>query len=248
MSRFPVRYDRATSDSRGPTPGAKALLDWILATTPHTTNLGIYNYRPVRGGGTLSVHAEGRAIDVGTPDPLAQAAVDDLLPLLVEHHADLGLQLAIWRRRVWSNTRQGEGWRPYTGTDPHTGHTHLELTRAAAAALTPSMIADTLGGTMSATLTDDQIRAIQRAIAAGGHARAWWHDGKPPIAPENTGAIDRYVDGDFGRTTSEDLMTALAASGSTPPPDDGLVAKAETLARVQAAWQVLDLELGTIDQ
>jgi len=43
---------------------------WCLANYPPGANLGIYNPRNVRGGGALSVHAEGRAIDVGYPGAL----------------------------------------------------------------------------------------------------------------------------------------------------------------------------------
>ena len=138
---FPVVYDKATGATRGPAPGARALMTWCLSVTaPVGTNLGIYNVRAVRGSKTAwSVHAEGRAIDVGFPtEPAGHAEGHRLAGLLVKHHEALGVQQVIWARQLWRNTI-GE-WRPYNGVSPHLDHVHAELTRAAAAGLTTELI------------------------------------------------------------------------------------------------------------
>jgi hypothetical protein len=38
----------------------------------------------------------------------------------------------IWNKRIWSSYRQAEGWRPYTGYDPHTSHMHISFSWAGA--------------------------------------------------------------------------------------------------------------------
>lgn len=40
---------------------------------------------------------------------------------------DPRVKYVIWNRRIWSLARNGEGWRPYTGKDPHTGHVHISV-------------------------------------------------------------------------------------------------------------------------
>lgn len=133
---YPILYEPAQYDSGGPMPGARLLMASILQLYPGSTNLGIYNNRAQRGTKVTSVHAEGRALDVGFPDiglsgnPVGNRLAADLVRL----HAPLGIQCVIWCRRIWS-TRHPT-WHAYTGVDPHTGHLHIELNRAAAKALT----------------------------------------------------------------------------------------------------------------
>lgn len=141
---FPVVYQRATGPTGGPAPGALALRDWALTRFPDTArDLGVYNPRRIRGGRGWSVHAEGRALDVGFPvERFGHPDGHALTRLLVSRHAQLGVQQVIWSRSVWRNTIGR--WRPYNGTSPHLDHAHIELTREAGAQLTPAMIADTL--------------------------------------------------------------------------------------------------------
>jgi hypothetical protein len=40
---------------------------------------------------------------------------------------DPRIKYVIWNRRIWSRARASEGWRPYNGTNPHTGHCHLSV-------------------------------------------------------------------------------------------------------------------------
>lgn len=41
---------------------------------------------------------------------------------------DPRVKYVISRRRIWSLARDREGWRPYGGANPHTGHTHVSVT------------------------------------------------------------------------------------------------------------------------
>lgn len=140
-----VGYTPATGCTGGPTPGARALMAWYLATYPDGRNDGIYNCRPVRGGRTWSTHAEGRADDLGTPLTGAPPAwATELAARLVATSAELGVQCVIWHRRIWSSAHPHDGWRPYPGVDPHDTHMHVELTRTAGRSLTEARITSVL--------------------------------------------------------------------------------------------------------
>lgn len=39
------------------------------------------------------------------------------------------LKYVIWNRRIWSRSRASEGWRRYTGSNPHTKHMHVSVGR-----------------------------------------------------------------------------------------------------------------------
>lgn len=43
---------------------------------------------------------------------------------VVNHRA---IKFVIYNRRVWSKARNAEGWRPYRGVNPHTGHVHVSV-------------------------------------------------------------------------------------------------------------------------
>ena len=133
-------YYPAQKCTSGATPGAKALMSWFLGAYAGrgAKNLGIFNCRPIDGTNTLSLHGEGRACDLGTPggNPWSWAVVDALRVL----SAELGIQLIIHQRKVWSARQPDAGWRNYTGTNPHNDHAHVELIPSAAASLTVAHI------------------------------------------------------------------------------------------------------------
>lgn len=109
----------------------------VVAELFGATNLGIYNYRRVRGSAAPSVHGEGRAGDAGYPlvnrraNPKGWALHGALLPNV----RALGIQLIIWDRRIWS--AKAPLGAPYQGTVPHLDHLHIEFTWHAARNLTP---------------------------------------------------------------------------------------------------------------
>ncbi len=43
---------------------------------------------------------------------------------------DPRVRYAISNGRIWSAARAAEGWRPYSGPNPHTKHAHVSITRA----------------------------------------------------------------------------------------------------------------------
>lgn len=128
----------------GNQPGAEALRAGVMSLYDKAVDLGIYNCRDTRGGSSLSLHAEGRAWDAGFPyiHPDGTALAD----LLVEHSNILCIQRVIWNRHEWDN--RGGGWEPYTGSDDHTTHLHIELNWYGAEHLTERVVIETLGGDM----------------------------------------------------------------------------------------------------
>lgn len=166
-------WQAATRNAGSARPGARALMDWCLREYPAARNLGIYNHRPVRGSTSLSVHSEGRALDVGFPVVGGKAHADGhaLLRRLGSHGRSLGIQTIIWDRRIYS-ARSPEG-RAYTGVSPHVDHLHVEQTREAAESLTAATIVRLLGGTgprrtlrLTARpwMVGDDVRQVQRAV------------------------------------------------------------------------------------
>lgn len=133
-----------TTPSGGCRPGVHALIAVVnnrsggILPTSH----GCYSPRDVDFNmwpnlrSTPSVHLEGRALDLmcNPSSPRQVQEVQRWVDLMWLHHAALGVQAIIWRRKIW---RVGSwGWRVYSGRSPHYDHAHIELTRNAAATLT----------------------------------------------------------------------------------------------------------------
>jgi hypothetical protein len=117
------------------TAGARDLGNYLVNRFPGAKYFQGYNCRQIRGGTGMSVHGTGRAIDVFIP--LHRGAADNDLgdPVanwLVENASNIGIQMIIWDRTVWSGNRSGDKARYYSGEHPHHDHLHIELTPQAA--------------------------------------------------------------------------------------------------------------------
>lgn len=115
----------------GPQPAPKALWQLVHQNFPQTRNDGIYNPRNIAGTNTPSLHAEGRALDIGLRVALPDEKLigDQLFDAFVESAALVGFQEIIWNRRIWSLSHPSV--HAYTGADSHTGHIHAGFTRIA---------------------------------------------------------------------------------------------------------------------
>lgn len=142
------KYEYADWDhlQSGCQPGAKTLMAWITANVAGATNLGCFNPSTIPGSTTLSIHAEGRAIDPGTPDDDARDAMVVFLDRLVQVADVLGVQCIIHQKRIWSTAvdtavkpfaswRELSNWR---AVGDHLNHAHIELTREAAGITDPT--------------------------------------------------------------------------------------------------------------
>ncbi|MFE0800417.1 FG-GAP repeat domain-containing protein, partial [Streptomyces sp. NPDC058834] len=115
-------------------PGALGLRDLLNeAYGSHTS----YFQRACSDGGT-SEHKEGRALDymLDYYNSGERAIADDTLAWLLKtdkygnKHANarrLGIMYVIWNDRIWSAHRADEGWRDYSGDNPHRDHIHFSL-------------------------------------------------------------------------------------------------------------------------
>jgi hypothetical protein len=102
------------------------------------TNLGIYAYRPMRGSGNLSVHATGRAVDLGYK-PSFQPRVSEICDWLADNYLTLGIEEVhqySWEGSDWGRgfrcCRDGKpGWKTWTaeanGGTPGGKWIHVEL-------------------------------------------------------------------------------------------------------------------------
>ena len=141
-----VAYERAGARcSAGATFGAMALGDFVqrhfgrlINTSVPGSGVQIYNCRRVNGGSSMSLHAEGRALDlfIPTSGEANNAKGDTIANYLVENAEHIGVQMIIWDRTIWQANRDPQ-WRCYTGRHSHNDHIHVELTRAAAQGATP---------------------------------------------------------------------------------------------------------------
>lgn len=139
-------YYAAAGCDDAPRSGTDALVSWYLGAyrSKGASNLGTYACK--RLGSGWSIHAERRAADLGTAP---YGGVDSewgwaLVNALRLHSAELGVQLIILGRKVWSCRYPDSGWRSYTGE--YHGHTHVELTPAASKSLTVARIQQIIGG------------------------------------------------------------------------------------------------------
>lgn len=121
-------YYPAKKCTGGETVGAQALMQWHVDTNGHRggTDLGIYACRNVAGSKTLSVHAEGRACDLGCP--VTNNWSWNVAEFLRVNSLALQIQAVIHQGGVWSARQPYAGWRTYDGDDPHDNHIHAELT------------------------------------------------------------------------------------------------------------------------
>lgn len=133
--------------NRGLEPGAPydGASPNLQALARHCSNqwglksLGIYVKRPVRGGTAWSTHAFGAAVDLGFGarhgGPGIEVLEADILPWLIQHSAELGIQRIHHYQRVkyWE---AGRGW---VNKSPGQGNDwiHVETSRDAWADASP---------------------------------------------------------------------------------------------------------------
>ncbi|MGE0790157.1 MAG: MYXO-CTERM sorting domain-containing protein [Sandaracinaceae bacterium] len=114
-------------------PGTNELREYLLRRFPGIRNYGTYCCRQNSNNlSYLSVHAIGRAIDLGVPTIGGDAdntVGDEVANFLVENAEYIGIQRVIWDHSFWNGER-GFG---ALGGSPHIDHVHVELSQAGAA-------------------------------------------------------------------------------------------------------------------
>lgn len=132
-----MRYEPASSSpwATGCQPGTLALADAVRAVYPElacmTAVYGCFNRRRIEGSRAWSLHAEGRALDVGVQPPEAGLGWQ-LACELVGNRVLYGVMRLIWDGHIWSVERINEWEQVGPGTSPHLDHLHIEQYRGAA--------------------------------------------------------------------------------------------------------------------
>lgn len=115
------------------TVGAQSLSDVVMDKySPPVTSVGGYACRQNTASNSISVHGVGRALDimVDSTTPNGLATGDRIRNFMINNAKVLGVQRVIWNHHIWSADQ--DGWRDYSGPNPHTDHLHVEINEAAA--------------------------------------------------------------------------------------------------------------------
>ena len=86
----------------------------------------------------LTEHSEGRALDwmLDAYDPHERAVADSVITWLLAPDSAgrpaamarrFGIMYIIWNRQIWGSYQMDAGWRPYSGSSPHTDHIHFSF-------------------------------------------------------------------------------------------------------------------------
>jgi hypothetical protein len=139
-----IHYDWARKCTGHAQVGALDLQNWLATNVPGVS-WGIYSCRKVRVGSSLSLHAEGRAVDwhLDVKKRADRAVATDLINAFLAPdvagtpHAmarRMGIQEIIWNCRIWSANYPDAGMRPYSvcrrkvsRTEAHKDHLHIGL-------------------------------------------------------------------------------------------------------------------------
>lgn len=100
---------QALADATKRWPNRKRVSDGIMGDARHQAR--------------KSDHNQGNAVDI-THDPASGCDGDLIASLAIR---DARVKYVIWNRRIYNRARAGEGWRPYTGSNPHTKHCHISI-------------------------------------------------------------------------------------------------------------------------
>lgn len=86
---------------------------------------GCWNPRRIEGSSSWSLHAEGRAIDVGVPAALHQSGWECAC-ILVDQRKKLGTMRVFWDGHMWSTEKRTQ-WTPISPRlNQHRDHIHVE--------------------------------------------------------------------------------------------------------------------------
>jgi hypothetical protein len=133
-------WDGGAACAGGFTPGARALADLVKDRFPVVIRAEGYVCRQnTAQPSRVSAHGTGRAVDFVVPRGDRRA--DEVADWLVANAAELGVQVIIWDRTIWSVAGNPRGsHRAYTGPSSHTDHLHVEINERFAARSSPARI------------------------------------------------------------------------------------------------------------
>lgn len=127
--------DSGLSAERSLQPAALQVLRCVHAAWPK--RISTYYGAGFRAANSRSDHPAGRAVDAMIPNWQSASGheLGNAVAAYIQRNAkELDVSYIIWDARIWSPSRAGEGWRPYThpsgATDPtsaHRDHVHVSV-------------------------------------------------------------------------------------------------------------------------
>lgn len=122
------QYYRCYSCSGRAQASSVNLMKYVLNKYPYARSLGIYNCRDARGSNTLSIHACGRALDIGIPvlsTGKANTTLGNPIVQFLDKYAhEFGLMGQIYNRIRYDQDDPNGAY--YGGVHPHYDHDHVE--------------------------------------------------------------------------------------------------------------------------
>jgi len=110
---------------------------WRLAKSLETLRSEILRYKPGTTVWTIgdedhqsgySDHNPNSAGVVCAIDVLGNAGLSlNTFANAVKNSGHPQVKYVIYNRKIWSKAKSSQGWRDYTGSDPHTGHVHVSV-------------------------------------------------------------------------------------------------------------------------
>lgn len=193
-------------------PNRSKLSDGSIGDAAHASRSSDHNPWVIDSDGIGVV----RARDF-THDPADGLDCNQLAPflagLLGEHPALRSGAYVIWNRRIISRDRISEGWRPYTGSNPHDHHLHLSVALDEAGYdSTAPWGWDTEEDPM-AGITLDEIREVVREEVATGTDEAVKRILKPLRQQVSSARARARQNGATLEQVREDLDAIAAAVG-----------------------------------
>lgn len=155
-----------------------------------------------------------------THDPGSGADMHRLSRTIVATAAP-ALKYVIWDRQIWSRSRSAEGWRRYSGSNPHTRHMHVSVGRGPDGQSSGPYDDTTPWGVAPAGTGDD---VIGLRLGDGMGDRTHLREQVKGLQ-----AVLRYagfdageVDGKYGAATSDAVLAARRSVGSGIADGDNL--------------------------
>ncbi|MCA4157647.1 transglycosylase SLT domain-containing protein [Priestia megaterium] len=150
--------------------------------------MGAYNNRNVRGGSSKSMHAFGRAFDIGSNSSTMSKIAEYLRTTATN------LQYVIYNRRI-AGPGKGKAWRKYSGVNPHTDHVHADFYPPAGQ-----------GGGYSGPISGKLSNWIDQAMKMRGVSGSEWKNGLAWIINKESTGNPRAVGAPTSDGTAKGLM------------------------------------------
>ncbi|MBX9988620.1 transglycosylase SLT domain-containing protein [Priestia aryabhattai] len=151
--------------------------------------MGAYNNRNVRGGSSKSMHAFGRAFDIGS-NSSTMAKIAEYLRTTATN-----LQYVIYNRRI-AGPGMGKAWRKYSGVNPHTDHVHADFFPPAGQG----------GGGYSGPISSKLSNWIDQAMKMRSVSGSEWKNGLAWIINKESTGNPRAVGAPTSDGTAKGLM------------------------------------------